>query len=68
MRFFWSYAKVQRALPLYSGVNADDAVRLLEQGSLKEIGCYDTACFAAHPYRKQQIHQKPSFFLVHAGK
>ena len=69
LRFFWSYSKVQNSLPYYTGVNANDAVTLLEQASFKEIGCYDTACFAAHPYQKHQAKPKePSFFIVHAGK
>lgn len=68
LRFFWSYSKVRRSLPYYTGVNANDAVTLLEQASFKEIGCYDTACFAAHPYQKQQVKKEPSFFIVHADK
>ena len=68
-RFFWSYSKVHRSLPFYSGLNASDAVQLLEQASFKEIGCYDTACFAGNPYQKQQLKKTaPSFFIVHAGK
>ncbi|XCN74383.1 MAG: class I SAM-dependent methyltransferase [Candidatus Electrothrix aestuarii] len=69
MHFFWSYSKVKRSLPFYAGLNASDAVQLLEQASFKEIGCYDTACFATHPYQKHQAKPKePSFFIVHAGK
>jgi ubiquinone/menaquinone biosynthesis C-methylase UbiE len=69
LRFFWSYSSAQRFLPFYTGLNANDAVQLLEQASFKEIGCYDTACFAAHPYQKQRFkRQEPSFFIVHAGK
>ena len=68
-RFFWSYSRVQRSLPFYTGLNASDAVQLLEQASFKEIGCYDTACFASNPYQKQRFKKPaPSFFIVHAGK
>ena len=69
LRFFWNYAVVQHSLPFYAGVEVTDAILLLEQACFSNISCYDTACFADHPYQSKKFKKKNlSFFIVYADK
>ncbi len=69
LRFFWSYASVQKALPFYSGISVHDATALLKKACFREVGWYDTSCFPDNPYRGSSCtNENPSFFIAYAGK
>jgi SAM-dependent methyltransferase len=65
MRFFCSYARVQRWLPFYEGLRPEDAGALLQSACLRDIGYYDTASFGVPPCReKVYALAVPSFFSL----
>lgn len=69
MRFFFSYALVQKWLPFYEGLRPEDAGALLHSAYFRDIGYYDTACFSVHPYRRSRFEPAvPSFFIAYANK
>jgi ubiquinone/menaquinone biosynthesis C-methylase UbiE len=69
LKFFWSYSGIHKSLPFYGGVKIADVTLLLQKTRFKEIGYYDTSCFANHPYQGEKSKKKaPSFFIAYAGK
>jgi ubiquinone/menaquinone biosynthesis C-methylase UbiE len=69
MRFFCSYARVQKWLPFYEGLRPEDAGALMQSACFRDIGYYDTACFGVHPYRGNGFVLKvPNFFIAYANK
>jgi ubiquinone/menaquinone biosynthesis C-methylase UbiE len=69
MRFFCSYARIQKRLPFYEGLHPEDAGALLQSACFKDIGYYDTTCFRVHPYRGNgSVLAGPSFFIAYANK
>jgi len=50
LRFFCTYAGLQRRLPLYEGVSLDEAVALLQSARFKSVMPYDTRRLKIHPY------------------
>lgn len=69
LRFFCSYARIQKWLPFYKGVRPEDASALLQSACFKDIGYYDTNCFKVHPYRgNKSVLAAPNFFIAYANK
>ena len=70
LRFFLSYALLQKSLPLYEGVRYEDAVKLMERAGFENIRFLDTSRFGGNPYRMGKTSKRPlpSFFIVFADK
>ena len=66
---FCSYARVQKWLPFYEGLQPEDAGALLQSACFMDIGYFDTACFGVHPYRGNgSAPAVPIFFIAYANK
>ena len=69
LRFFLSYVRIQKALPFYEGLRAEDVKSMLIKTGFKEIKFYNTSVFTAHPYRGDGSHtDRPAFFIAYAYK
>ena len=69
LRFFCTYAGLQRRLPLYEGVSLDAAVTLLHAARFKSVTPYDTRKLKVHPYGATPLKKIfPSFFVASATR
>jgi ubiquinone/menaquinone biosynthesis C-methylase UbiE len=69
LRFFCSYAGLQKSLPFYEGICFEKASMLMRAASFKEIQSYDTSRLGFNPYGgKERLENKPSFFIAHAKR
>ncbi len=69
LRFFRSYAGLQKSLPFYEGICFEKASMLLHAARFKEIRSYDTSRVGFNPYGgKKQNEKKPAFFIAHARR
>ena len=69
LRFFCTYAGLQKRLPFYEGVSLDAAVALLETARFKSITAYDTSRLSVHPYGATSPKKAfPSFFIASATR
>ncbi|RLB84704.1 MAG: hypothetical protein DRH24_04250 [Deltaproteobacteria bacterium] len=68
IRFFWSYAALQKSLPFYEGICFEKASMFLKEARFEDIISYDISCFDTNPYslKKRRKKAAPSFFIVHA--
>ncbi len=66
LRFFRSYAGLQRKLPLYEGVSLINAVRFLRGAGFKDIASYDTSRFERYPYGNGKQRRVSPFFIAYA--
>ncbi len=66
LRFFSSYAGIQKSLPYYEGICFDNANMLLQTARFKDIKSYDISCFDINPYRKKRLtkNAEPAFFIA----
>ncbi|MEA2059447.1 MAG: class I SAM-dependent methyltransferase [Thermodesulfobacteriota bacterium] len=65
LRFFRSYALLQKALPCYEGICFDKAKTLLQSACFKEVAAYDVSCFGMNPYAGGK-KSPPPFFIAYA--
>jgi ubiquinone/menaquinone biosynthesis C-methylase UbiE len=70
VRFFSTYAGLQKSLPFYEGICFEKASMLLQTARFKDIKSYDTSCFGINPYgaKKRIKNTKPSFFIAYARR
>lgn len=68
LRFFWTYAGLQKKLPFYEGISLDAAVALLKAARFKAIQPHPASCFAIHPYGKTLGKPSPVFFVTTATR
>ncbi len=68
LRFFWTYASLQKKLPFYEGISLDGAVELLQAARFKTIQPHPASCFAIHPYGKTPGKRPAVFFLATATR
>jgi len=69
LRFFCTYAGLQRKLPLYEGVSLDAAVTLLRAAQFKSVTPYDTSGLKMHPYGATSLKKVfPPFFVASATR
>jgi ubiquinone/menaquinone biosynthesis C-methylase UbiE len=66
LRFFRSYALLQKKLPLYEGVSLTNAVLFLQKAGFKEIASYDTSLFERYPYGNGIRKRVSPFFIAYA--
>ncbi|GBC62006.1 class I SAM-dependent methyltransferase [Desulfonema ishimotonii] len=67
VRFFCTYVGLQRDLPFYEGICAEDACELLRAARFREIRIRDAAWFGLNPYGKaDQQNGGPPFFIATA--
>lgn len=66
LRFFRSYAGLQKKLPLYEGVSLTNAVWFLRRAGFKEIASYDTSRFERYPYGNGSQRRVSPFFIAYA--
>lgn len=68
IRFFWSYAALQKSLPFYEGICFEKASMLLKEARFEDIISHDISCFDTNPYglKKRTKNAEPSFFIAHA--
>ena len=68
LRFFWSYAGLQKALPLYEGVHSTDAETIFRKAGFTRIRFHDISRFDMHPYSPKSPNdaKAPPFFVVQA--
>lgn len=68
LRFFSSYAGIQKSLPYYEGICFDNANMLLQTARFKDIKSYDISCFDMNPYKKKSPtkNAEPAFFIAYA--
>jgi SAM-dependent methyltransferase len=66
LRFFRSYAGLQKKLPLYEGVSLTNAVCFLRQAGFKGIASYDTSLFERYPYGNGKQKRVTPFFIAYA--
>jgi ubiquinone/menaquinone biosynthesis C-methylase UbiE len=65
LRFFKSYALLQKSLPYYEGICFDKTKTLLQSACFKEIAAYDVSCFGMNPYTGKKS-DPPPFFIAYA--
>ena len=69
LRFFLSYAGLQKSLPFYKGISIEKASMLLHDADFREIRSYDTSTLDFNPYKNLRWNGKiPSFFIAYAKK
>lgn len=70
IRFFSSYAGLQKSLPFYEGICFEKARTLLQGACFKDIKSYDTSSFGINPYGGKNRFKKsePSFFIAYAKR
>ena len=70
LRFFCSYAGIQKRLPFYEGIGLNDAERLFRNVRFREIISHDTSFFKTNPYGSNNALQggDPGFFVLQAKK
>ena len=69
LRFFLSYAGLQKSLPFYKGISLEKASMLLHDADFREIRSYDTSNLDFNPYKNLRWNGKiPSFFIAYAKK
>ena len=69
LRFFKSYAMVQRRLPLYEGVSQEAALALLQATRFDAVAAYDTRRMPLYPYGQAAARQAmPPFFIASATR
>jgi ubiquinone/menaquinone biosynthesis C-methylase UbiE len=70
LRFFSSYAGLQKSLPFYEGICFEKARILLQAACFKDIKSYDTSSFGINPYRgkNRSKRSEPSFFIAYAKR
>ena len=69
LRFFYTYAGLQKRLPFYEGVNLDAAVDLLRTARFKSVTPYDTRRLKVHPYGTASPKRVfPPFFVASATR
>jgi len=69
LRFFCTYAGLQRRLPFYEGVSLDAAVALLQSARFKSVMPYDTRRLKVHPYGATSLKTVfPPFFVASATR
>ncbi|WP_246556024.1 class I SAM-dependent methyltransferase [Desulfonema magnum] len=68
VRFFCTYANINKSLPFYEGLCFEDASRLLKTAAFNDIKSYDTSCFGENPYGAKNRTKKmaPPFFIAYA--
>lgn len=68
VRFFCTYAGLQKSLPFYEGICFENACTLLQTARFKDIKSYDISCFDMNPYRgkKRTKNTDPAFFIAYA--
>jgi len=70
IRFFSSYASLQKLLPFYEGICFEKARILLQTACFKDIKSYDTSSFNINPYggKNRFKRSEPSFFIAYAKR
>ncbi len=71
LRFFLSYASLQKRLPLYEGVRADRAARYLQRAGFQEVREVDPAYLGINPYSANNgffTARAPEFFILTARR
>ncbi len=69
LRFFWTYAGLQKVLPYYEGVSLENAIGLLQKANFRGVGPHHTDRFAIHPYGgKKPGKPLPHFFVATATR
>lgn len=66
LRFFWTYAGLQKRLPFYEGLSLDGAVELLQAARFKTIQPHPASSFLIHPYGRTPGKRQPLFFVATA--
>jgi ubiquinone/menaquinone biosynthesis C-methylase UbiE len=68
LRFFWTYAGLQKRLPFYEGLSLDVAVELLRAARFKTIQPHPASSFLIHPYGRTPGKGPPLFFVASATR
>ena len=70
LRFFCTYATLQKGLPFYEGICLSEAKRLFQSARFREIKSHPTSFFDENPYGDNgSAHGTgPRFFIVQASK
>jgi ubiquinone/menaquinone biosynthesis C-methylase UbiE len=69
LRFFYTYAGLQKRLPFYEGVSLDAAVDLLRAARFKSVTPYDMRRLKVHPYGATSSKRvSPLFFVASATR
>jgi SAM-dependent methyltransferase len=68
LRFFWTYAGLQKRLPFYEGISLDGAVGLLQAARFKTIQPHPASSFLIHPYGRTPGKRPPTFFVATATR
>lgn len=69
LRFFCSYAGLQKSLPFYEGICFEKARMLLQAARFHNIRSYESYCSEFYPYgNKSGLGKKPLFFIAGATR
>jgi ubiquinone/menaquinone biosynthesis C-methylase UbiE len=68
LRFFWTYAGLQKRLPFYEGISVGGAVTLLQAARFKAIQPHPASSFLIHPYGRTPGTPPPAFFIATATR
>jgi hypothetical protein len=69
LRFFCTYAGLQRRLPFYEGVSLDKAIAVLQAARVKSVSPYETRRLRVHPYGASSPKRPfPPFFVASATR
>jgi ubiquinone/menaquinone biosynthesis C-methylase UbiE len=68
LRFFWTYAGLQKRLPFYEGISLDRVVELLQEARFKTIQPHPASSFVIHPYGQSPGKRPPVFFVATATR
>ncbi|MFP4088503.1 MAG: class I SAM-dependent methyltransferase [Desulfobacteraceae bacterium] len=70
LRFFCSYAGLQKRLPFYEGIRMTEAMTLFRTARFREVWSCDTSYFRGDPYEEKHPSKRrgSGFFIVQARK
>ncbi|BBO82300.1 SAM-dependent methyltransferase [Desulfosarcina ovata subsp. sediminis] len=69
LRFFYTYAALQKRLPFYEGVSLESALALMQAARFEAVTPYDTSRLRIHPYGASVPKSAaPPFFIASATR